>query len=359
MSADSKVESVRKRVLTGDTPTGALHLGHYVGSLEQRLEMQETCDCFFLIANWHALTTRPDDVAGIRSDTIRICKDWLAVGLDPVRATFFVQSEVPAIAELTWYFSMLIGYGRLMKNPTIKDEIRVKALGENYSFGFLLYPVGQVADILAFRPDFVPVGVDQVPHIEMTREVARRFNQLYCGVDAQVSDEDQFDAGGVFRVPEARVGRVGRLTGTDGKNKMSKSLGNAIFLSDDPKTVKKKCNRIFTGRGSMDDPPVLEGNTVLEYLDTFCTDRERLEELKGAYERSEVGDGAIKKELGECLNAFIEPIREKRERIGDDEVIDVLRDGTRRANEVAERTLWEAKESASFGYFKRELGFEK
>lgn len=347
--------SEKPRVLTGDTPTGSLHLGHYVGSLEARLGMQEEYDCYFLIANLHALTTRADEPEGIRADTLAITKDWLAVGLDPEKATFFLQSEVPAIAELTWYFAMLLGYGRLMKNPTVKDEIRVKGLGENYSFGFLMYPVGQIADILAFRPDFVPVGEDQVPHIEMTREVARRFNQLYCGVDPQTPDEENRAAGGVFPVPEAKVGRVARLTGIDGVNKMSKSLNNAIFLTDDAKTVKKKCNRIYTGRGTMDEPPVLENNTVLEYLQTFHPDQQRVEELYNSYANSEIGDGQLKKELGQVLNEFLEPIREKRAKISDDDAIDVLRSGTARANETAERTLAMAKEANRFGFFEREL----
>ncbi|MDH3583526.1 MAG: tryptophan--tRNA ligase [Phycisphaerae bacterium] len=345
----------KTRVLTGDTPTGSLHLGHFVGSIENRLEMQEKYDCYFFVANLHALTTRADDVPGVRADTLSIVKDWLACGIDPAKATLFLQSEVPAIAELTWYFGMLLGYGRLMKNPTVKDEIRIKNLGDNYSFGFLMYPVGQIADILAFRPAFVPVGEDQVPHIEMTREIARRFDQVYCDVAGETADADYEAAGGVFPVPEARVGRVARLTGTDGKNKMSKSLNNAIYLSDPPKQIRKKCNRIFTGRGTMDDPPVLEGNTVLEYHDAFNPDAARVQELRAAYAAGEIGDGAVKKELGDLLVALLEPIQERREKISDDEVIDILRDGTRKANEVAEQTLWAAKEAAKFDFFPRSL----
>jgi len=354
-SAGSGQTRSASRVLTGDTPTGALHLGHYVGSLEARLQMQEQYDCYFLIANLHALTTRAEEVDGIRQDTIEICKDWLAIGLDPERSTFVLQSEVPAIAELTWYFAMLLGYGRLMKNPTVKDEIRVKNLGENYSFGFLMYPVGQIADILAFRPDAVPVGEDQVPHIEMTREIARRFNQIYCGVGPRTPDEQNVEAGGVFPVPEAKTGRVARLTGIDGEHKMSKSLDNAIFLSDPPKTVKTKCNRIYTGRGTMDEPPVLEHNTVIEYLRIFHLDQQRVDELYEAYANSEIGDGALKKELGQKLNEFLEPVREKREKITEDDVIDVLKTGTARANEIAEQTLWMAKEAARYGFFQRGL----
>ncbi len=350
--------AAKERVLTGDTPTGSLHLGHYVGSIENRLAMQEAYECYFFVANLHALTTRAKDKEGIRADTIHIVKDWVACGIDPKKATLFIHSEVPAIAELTWYFAMLLGYGRLMKNPTIKDEIRVKGLGEEYSFGFLMYPVGQIADVLAFRPSFVPVGEDQVPHIEMTREVARRFNQYYCDVAGSVDDKDHEEAGGVFPVPEAKIGRVARLTGIDGTQKMSKSLNNAIYLNDPPKVVKKKCNKIFTGRGSMDDPPVLKGNTVLEYLDAFVEDREKLAELRAAYEKSEIGDGHLKKEAGEAINAKLEPLQERRTKISDDDVIDILKDGTRRANSTAEETLARAKEAASFGFFKREISFK-
>ena len=345
----------RPRVLTGDTPTGALHLGHYVGSIESRLAMQETCESYFLIANLHALTTRADDPEGIRRDTLEIVKDWLSVGLDPERAAFVLQSEVPAIAELTWYFAMLLGYGRLMKNPTLKDELRVKGREEDHSFGFLLYPVGQIADILAFRPSFVPVGEDQAPHVEMTREIARRFNRTYCGVRGETPDERHVEAGGVFPVPEVRIGRVARLTGIDGRHKMSKSLGNAILLSDTPKAVRKKCNRIYTGRGTMDEPPVMEGNTVFEYHEVFNPDEQRVAELKEAYARNEIGDGAVKKELAAVLNAMLDPIRERRAKIADDDAVDALKAGTARANEAAERTLWAAKEAAGFGFFRREL----
>ena len=354
--------SQKLRVLTGDTPTGALHLGHYVGSLESRLAMQEEHDCYFLIANLHALTTRAGDVDGIRRDTIEIVKDWLAVGLDPKRSTMFIQSEVPAIAELTWYFAMLLGYGRLMQNPTLKDEIVVKGKAENYSFGFLMYPVGQIADILAFRPAFVPVGEDQIPHIEMTREIAARFNLLYCS-DQQIEGDIEKklkrmrleEATGVFPIPEARIGRVARLTGTDGRHKMSKSLHNAIFLSDDAKTVQKKCNKIYTGRATMDTPPVLEGNTVLEYHETFNPDPSRVAKLREDYAAGRIGDGQLKKELAEVLNAFLDPIRQRRAQLSDGEVIGVLRDGTSRANEVAEETLAQAKEAARFKFFARRL----
>ena len=195
----------KPRLLTGDTPTGKLHLGHWVGSLENRLHMQKDYDCYFIIANVHAFTTRMDRPAEIHQSVLDITLDYLAAGIDPKQSTICLQSEIPAIAEMTFFFSMLIPYPRLMRNPTIKDEIRDKGLGDNYSFGFLLYPVGQVADILVFRPEVVPVGEDQIPHLEMTREVARRFNQVYCGVDSHTEDKDYLQKGGLFPIVETKL----------------------------------------------------------------------------------------------------------------------------------------------------------
>ena len=301
----------KPRILTGDTPTGRLHLGHYVGSVENRLAMQDAYDSFFIIANTHALTTRATETAAIREDIIQITMDYLACGIDPAKSSSFIQSEVPAIAELTWYFAMLLGYGRLMRNPTVKDEIIVKNLGDNYSFGFLMYPVGQVADILAFRPAFVPVGKDQVPHIEMCRELARRFNVVYCGVDPHADDAEHARKG-IFPVPEVKVGRVGRLVGIDGKAKMSKSLGNAILLSDDAKTVQKKCNKIYTGRQNPTDPGIIEGNPLWEYHDAFNPNKEEVEQMKALYREGKIGDGDCKKRLAEVLNTMLEPIRQRR-----------------------------------------------
>ncbi|HTL31388.1 MAG TPA: hypothetical protein VL282_19295, partial [Tepidisphaeraceae bacterium] len=206
----------KKRILTGDTPTGKLHLGHYVGSIENRLALQDQYDCYFLIANKHAFTTRADKPDEIRQSVIEIATDWLAVGIDPNKATMFIQSEVPAIDELTFFLAMLIPFNRVMRNPTLKDEIRDKGLGDEYPFGFPMYAVGQCADILAFRPEMVPVGEDQIPHLELTREVARRFDQLYCKVDPHTEDKDYLKAGGIFPIIEPKLGRVKRLVGTGG-----------------------------------------------------------------------------------------------------------------------------------------------
>lgn len=350
----------RERVLTGDTPTGRLHLGHWVGSLENRVRMQDEYECYFLLANMHAFTTRAEKPGEIRQDTIEIVKDWLAAGIDPERSCVVLQTEVPAISEMTWYFAMLTGYGRLMRNPTIKTEIEVKGLGDSYSFGFLMYAVGQIADILAFTPKYVPVGEDQVPHIELCREAARRFNQLYCGVDPKTEDADYPAAGGVFPIPEAMVGRISRLIGTDGVNKMSKSLNNAIFLSDTPKQVQKKVNKIFTGRQS----PTEAGDTsnaLFQFVDAFMDDAARVEELKDRYAKGDnIGDGEIKQEVGAAINALLDPMRERRARYdapgGDDLVIDIIRDGTKRANATAEDTLWRAKEAMGLDFYRRTLG---
>lgn len=354
--ATQHAQSNRQRILTGDTPTGRLHLGHYVGSIENRLAMQDDFDCYFIIANTHALTTRSERAKDIREDVLDITIDYLAAGIDPEKSTIFIQSEIPAIAELTWFFGMLLGFGRLMRNPTIKDEIVIKNLGDNYSFGFLMYPVGQVADILSFRPAYVPVGEDQAPHIEMTRELARRFNIVYCGVDPQAGDEAHAETG-VFPIPQAKIGRVARLIGTDGQNKMSKSLGNAILLSDDAKTITKKCNRIFTGRMNATDPGIVENNPLFAYHDAFNADIAEVAEMKKKYIEGKIGDGECKKRLAEVLNTFLEPMRKKRAEFQaqPDKVLSVLQAGTERANQVAEATLAQAKQAMGYDFFKRKI----
>ncbi|MEY2712762.1 MAG: hypothetical protein RLZZ217_305 [Planctomycetota bacterium] len=349
--------SEKPRILTGDTPTGSLHLGHWVGSVKRRVELQDSHDCYFILANMHAFTTRSDKPQEIRRDSIEIVRDYLAMGIDPAKATIFLQSEVPAIAELCFLFAMLLPFNRVMRNPTLKTEIELKGLGETYSFGFPLYAVGQTADILAFRPVGVPVGEDQVPHLELTREVARRFNQMYCSVDEHAKDDEHVALGGVFPVPRADVGKVGRLVGTDGVNKMSKSLGNAIFISDSPKDVQKKVNRIFTGRQSPTEPGDT-GNALFQYVDAFIADPARVAELRDRYSRGDnIGDGHIKAEVAEAINALLAPMRERRAQYEgrDDLVLDILRDGCARANRTAEATLLKAKDAAGLGFWPRVL----
>mgnify|MGYP006169093503 CR=1 FL=1 len=351
--------SNREVILTGDTPTGQLHLGHFVGSVRRRVELQDTHECFFLLANMHAFTTRSGEPDEIRTDTLEIVRDYLAMGIDPEKSAIFLQSETPAIAELTFLFSMLLPFNRVMRNPTLKEEIKIKGLGENYSFGFPLYAVGQTADILAFRANAVPVGEDQVPHIELTREVARRFNKLYCGIDENVEDDDPIMIEkGVFPIPKADVGKVGKLLGTDGVNKMSKSLGNTILITDTPKQVKKKMGKIFTGRQSPTDPGDAN-NALMQYVETFISDPERAVELKDRYVRGDnIGDGHIKVEVAEAISEMLEPMQARREAVGDDAtVISILKSGTARANEKTEETLAMAKDACGLQFFGRKLGF--
>jgi len=357
----------KPRILTGDTPTGKLHLGHYVGSIENRLALQDQYDCYFLIANKHAFTTRADKPDEIRQSVMEIATDWLAVGIDPDRSTMFVQSEVPAIDELTFFFAMLIPFNRVMRNPTLAQEIKDKDLGDKYPFGFPLYAVGQTADILAFRPALVPVGEDQLPHLELTREVARRFDQLYCGVDPHLDDKDYVKAGGLFPVIEPKLGRVKRLVGLGAPNaegnllKMSKSLNNAIFLADDGETVRQKVMGMYTDpkRIRATDPGETDPakNPLWAFHETFNPDAAWVDEHREMYRNGKVGDVAVKKKLVEVLNTLLEPIRTRRKHFEQrpDDVLDALRQGTARANAVAEETLQLAKQALKQDYFPRAL----
>ncbi|GJM19382.1 MAG: tryptophan--tRNA ligase [Phycisphaeraceae bacterium] len=349
----------KPRILTGDTPTGNLHLGHWVGSLENRVKLQDAYDCYFLIANMHAFTTRADKPAEIRASTIEIVKDWIACGIDPERSTFVLQTEIPAIAELTWYLAMLLPFNRVMRNPTLKTELETKGLGDNYSFGFPMYTVGQCADILIFRPELVPVGEDQVAHIEPCREVARRFDQMYCGVDPQTEDADYVKAGGLFPIPDAKIGRIARLIGTDGVNKMSKSLNNAIYLTDTFKQIKKKMGGLYTGRSAMDEPGDIN-NSLFQYVRAFIDDESRVKELETKYAAGDnIGDGHIKVEVAEAIDKLLAPMRERRAPYegadGDDKILALLREHTAKANAVAEETLYEAKKAMGLDFGRRTI----
>ncbi|MDF1809306.1 MAG: tryptophan--tRNA ligase [Phycisphaerales bacterium] len=354
--------STKPRILTGDTPTGQLHLGHWVGSLENRVALQDEYDCFFLIANMHAFTTRADKPDEIRRSTIDIIKDWIAAGIDPEKSTFVLQTEIPGIAELTWYLAMLLPFNRVMRNPTLKTELETKGLGDNYSFGFPMYTVGQCADILIFRPELVPVGEDQLAHIEPCREVARRFNQIYCGVNPHTEDADYVSEGGLFPIPEGKVGRVARLIGTDGVNKMSKSLNNSIFLTDTFKKIKKKMGGMYTGRQTMDEPGDIK-NALFDYVRAFIQDEDRVKELEDAYSKGDnIGDGHVKVEVAEHIDKLLEPMRERRlpyeGAAGDEKILEILREHTKRANNAAEETLYLAKEAMKIDFVKRTLVFD-
>ena len=360
----------KPRILTGDTPTGRLHLGHYAGSVENRLAMQDDYDCYFIIANKHAFTTRAETPDDIRQSVIDLATDYLACGIDPQKSTMFVQSEVPAIDELTFFFSMLIPFNRVMRNPTLTQEIKDKDLGDKYPFGFPLYAVGQTADILAFRPEWVPVGEDQIPHLELTREVARRFNQLYCRVSPHAADEDAVKAGGLFPVIKPKLGRVKRLVGigkpdADGHLlKMSKSLNNAIFLSDPADVIQKKVMGMYTdpnrvtGKEPGETDPAK--NPLWALHESFNPDTAWLDEHRARYAAGTVGDVPIKRKLIEVLEALIAPIRTRRHEIEarPDDVIDALRLGTKRANAVAEKTLALAKKAMRQDFFGRTLAIE-
>ena len=337
-------KSSQKRLLTGDTPTGKLHLGHLVGSLENRLKLQHEYDCYILIADTHALTTRAAHVDAIQNDVLDIILDYLAVGIDPTKSVIFVESAVPAIFELAALLSMLIPFPRVMRNPTIKDEIRDKGLGDNYSFGFLMYPILQVADILAFQADVVPVGKDQVPHIEMAREAARRFNQLYG---------ENF-----FTVPTPLVGRTERLIGIGGPSKtgqwlkMSKSLNNAIFLSDTPDIIHEKVMHMYTdpNRLHASDPGNVENNPLWMFHDVFNADKQWVEQVKAQYRLGKIGDVACKKRLSEVLIAYLKPIAERRAQYAKDLafVKNVLKTGNAKANIVANGLLEKVRQRMLF-----------
>lgn len=361
--------STKPRLLTGDTPTGKLHLGHWVGSLENRVNLQSAYDCYFIIANIHAYTTRAERPLEIQDSVKEILLDYLSVGIDPEQSTLFLQSEIPAIAELTCLLSMLIPYPRLMRNPTIKDEIRDKGLGENYSFGFLLYPIGQCADILAFKPDVVPVGEDQIPHLEMTREVARKFNQLYCDVNPHTQDKDYLQQGGLLPIIEPLVGRVKRLVGTGAPNehgqllKMSKSLNNAIYLSDDADTIRKKIMGMYTDphRLRPTDKGTVENNPLWIFHDAFNPDTAWIEEAKDRYRQGQIGDVDCKKKLIDAIVHLTEPFLKRRLEYANqmDAVMDILKKGTEKANIVAEQTLLEVKTAMKLNYFdiRREVNY--
>ncbi|MBI4297688.1 MAG: tryptophan--tRNA ligase [Chloroflexi bacterium] len=322
----------RKRILTGTRPTGPLHLGHYVGALENWVRLQKDYDCFFLIADYQALGDHIEEIQRIRQAVIEVTLDWLAVGLDPVRSTFVIQSAIPEFAELHMLLSMLISVPRLERNPTLKAEMKDLGRRENISVGFFTYPVSQAADILLPKAHLVPVGEDQMPHIELTRELARRFNQTY---------------GEVFPIPEGMVGRVARLVGTDGQAKMSKSLGNCIYLSDDAATVTEKVRSMYTDptRIRATDPGHVEGNPVFMYHDAFNPDVAEVNDLKERYVLGKVGDVEVKARLAKALNAFLDPIREKRAYFQShrEQVREALLEGTQRAKKVAEQTMAEVR----------------
>jgi tryptophanyl-tRNA synthetase len=331
---------MKKRILTGDRPTGPLHLGHYVGSLADRVKLQHEYDSYILIADVQALTDNFDNPQKVRDNVLEVVNDYLAVGLDPNVITVFIQSLVPQIAELTVFFSNLVTVSRLERNPTIKEEMKEKGMEEKtVTFGFLGYPVSQAADIMVVNADLVPVGDDQAPMVELTRDIVGRFNMIY---------------GQTLNMPEIKIGDVPRLPGIDNK-KMSKSLNNAIYLKDSPEEVTRKVKNMYTDptRLRATDPGHVEGNPVFTYHDAFNPNKEEVEEMKRLYRAGGIGDVAVKASLATALNTFLDPIRERRAEYeaNPDMVREVAMEGTRRARRVAEETMRLVRHAMKIDYF--------
>ena len=344
-----------KVILTGDRPTGRLHVGHYVGSLKRRVELQNSGEydkVFIMIADAQALTDNADNPEKVRQNVIEVALDYMACGLDPAKSTLFIQSQIAELCELSFYYMNLVTVSRLQRNPTVKSEIQMRNFETSIPVGFFTYPISQAADITAFKATTVPVGEDQSPMIEQTREIVHKFNSVYGEtlVEPKILLPDN----------EACL----RLPGIDGKAKMSKSLGNCIYLAEDPKDIKKKVMSMFTDPNHIriEDPGSLEGNTVFTYLDAFCKDQhfeeylpdyKNLDELKEHYQRGGLGDVKVKKFLNNVLQKELEPIRKRREELQKDipYVYEVLKKGSEVARETAAQTLHEVRDAMKINYF--------
>ena len=344
-----------KVILTGDRPTGRLHVGHYVGSLKRRVELQNSGEydkVFIMIADAQALTDNADNPEKVRQNVIEVALDYMACGLDPAKSTLFIQSQIAELCELSFYYMNLVTVSRLQRNPTVKSEIQMRNFETSIPVGFFTYPISQAADITAFKATTVPVGEDQSPMIEQTREIVHKFNSVYGEtlVEPKILLPDN----------EACL----RLPGIDGKAKMSKSLGNCIYLAEDPKDIKKKVMSMFTdpNHNRIEDPGSLEGNTVFTYLDAFCNDQhfeeylpdyKNLDELKEHYQRGGLGDVKVKKFLNNVLQEELEPIRKRREELQKDipYVYEVLKKGSEVARETAAQTLHEVRDAMKINYF--------
>jgi tryptophanyl-tRNA synthetase len=328
-------EIVKKRILTGDRPTGPLHLGHLAGSLQNRVKLQDTYDCFFIIADYQVLTDHLRDTESVEGNIIEILLDWLAVGMDPAKSTFFIQSRIPEIADLTMYFSMLVTLSRLQRNPTVKDEIKQSGI-RHISYGFLGYPISQAADILIVRANLVPVGDDNLPHVEQTREIARTFNGLF---------------GEVLPVPEALVGDVARLTGLDGR-KMSKSLGNAIFLKDTAGEIKEKVMSAITDPSRIKATDAGHPDICNIYQYHVAFNPSQSSEIEQSCRQGKIGCVACKKIAAERIIAFLQPIQEKRAHYQDKMAFlkDILEEGNKRTRIEGEKTMSMVRAAMHFDY---------
>ena len=345
-----------KIILTGDRPTGKLHLGHYIGSLRRRVELQNAGDydkMFVFMADVQALTDNADNPEKIRQSIVNVALDYLAAGLDPEKCVLFIQSQIPELAELTTYLMNLVSVSRVQRNPTVKTEVKMRGFeGESIPLGFFCYPVSQAADSTLFKATTVPAGEDQEPMLEVTRELVRRFNQIYAPALVEPN----------IMLPENATAR--RLPGTDGKEKMSKSLGNCIYLSDDADTVWQKVRSMYTDPThiNLNDPGHVEGNAVFTYLDAFSRpehfaqywpEYQNLDELKDHYRRGGLGDMKCKKFLNQILNEFLEPMRQRRHEFEQDipEIYNILRRGTEKARETAAQTMSEVRQAMQINYF--------
>ena len=326
-------------LVTGDRPTGNLHLGHYVGTLENRIKLQNQFDCFFLIADLHMLTTHNEKVDELRLNIESLVTDWISVGLDPNNSCFYLQSLVPEINELTLLLSMICSVPRVQRIPTLKEKTSQLGDNENYSVGLLSYPILMSADILIFNANKVPVGEDQLSHVELARELSRRFNSLY---------------GYTITEPEPLISKFSRLVGIDGKSKMSKSLNNCIYLIDNQEEINKKVMKMFTdpNRTSPDIPGKVEGNPVFIYHDIFNQNKAEVDEFKERYRKGKIGDVEVKKSLAKNINLFLEPIRERRSQLKKNrgEIFDIIMDGSTRARKLAKENIDRIKDSMKISF---------
>ena len=336
----------KETLLTGDRPTGKLHIGHYIGSLKNRVTLQnsELYNSYIMIADQQALTDNARNPEKIRNNLIEVALDYLSVGINPSKSTIFIQSQIPELNELTMHYLNLVTVARLERNPTVKSEIKERNFNMSIPAGFMIYPVSQAADITAFKANIVPVGEDQLPMIEQTREIVRSFNNIY--------KED------VPVEPRAILPKegLGRLPGIDGKAKMSKSLNNAIYLSDEPDVIKNKVMSMYTDPNHIrvEDPGTIENNTVFIYLDAFCNEIDKLQEMKMHYQRGGLGDVKVKKYLNEIIQAELEPIRNRRKEYEKnlDYVYEVLKEGSNNARKIASNTLRDVRNAIGIEYFK-------
>ncbi len=338
--------STKPIILTGDRPTGPLHLGHFVGSLRNRVKYQHEYKQYVMLADAQALTDNMDDIDKVHRNVVEVALDYLAVGIDPKLSTIFIQSQVPELTELAFYYLNLVTVARLERNPTVKEEIRLRDFERDIPAGFLTYPVSQAADITAFKATLVPVGEDQIPMIEQTNEIVRRFNRTYK--NASTKQE-------ILVETKALVPELGRLPGIDGKAKMSKSLGNVINLGATADEVTKAVKRVYTDplHLKIEDPGHVEGNIAFTYLDAFDTDKAAVAELKAHYTRGGLADSIVKKRLEAVLQEMLEPIRTRRAELANDKgyILQLLREGTEQAREVAANTMAEVRAALGLNYF--------